>query len=580
MYRLFINEEEADLNQKSKIKLSRLVLDLSDLSKRGVRFTNAFTLPPSAKNLRLCGSPQQLATNNNSFEVSQFYTLQDDNTIISQGRVIVKDNDEKKGIKIQLSEGVDFWSVAESRQLNDLVIHDQDFQFTPANMNAKKTRTSDVFLTALLDARGDKTNTALDNYDYTRPCYVFRNVLDRLASELGYSINYGNILDDTSLNSIGCPSNTRDFFVSDYKFSIQNLTVSGLVNPATGSFLYNIGNNVTAISTTLTNNKYKTAYSIKGTVTSKFNTSIDFVFSDRTEKVIIPKGTSFVSFRTDSSEIGTSLSIRANENIVFDDVYIYSVVSEGDIFDANEMIGLDGMYVLADYNLPIMTYKTFIKVFLKMYFLNVDIDNENRVLTINSFGDSINTNNATDLTNKIQRNNSWSSGKIYGKLNALGYSNDNDVDLNLGTVYFNVENENAKETKSFIEIPEFSASNEVIISGNRVVQMPIYDTLEPKRQAVADRIVFFNETGSFGFNATFSEVSFQRLYSTRYFNFIEATKRERLIDFEVFLNYETFVKLQNNPLIFNRDLESYFLVTNIEEFNDEGFSKIQTVKYG
>lgn len=580
MYRLLINEEEAELNVKARIKLNRIILELKDLSNRGVRFTNSFVIPPSGKNNRLCGNPKALSTNNNSFETSKRYTLSDNGGIVSQGKIIVRDYDEKKGIKIQLSEGVDFWSLAEGKQLNDLSLHEDDFQFNDSNMDALKVRSSSVFLTSLLDARGDKINTALVTYDYTRPCYVFRNILDNIASDLGYSIDYNDVLTTTALNLEGCMSNTRDFFVTDYKRRIKNTTYLGNIDISSWDQIVNIGNNVLPQGLSLKNTKYKTAYVIKGTVTSNFDTSILFQFSDRTERVIVPRGSSFINFKTDISDIDNLVSIRASESITFDDVYFYSIVSESEIFDVLNDISLDNMFALADYNLPIWTYKSFIKILLKQFFLNVDVDNQNRVLKLFSIGNAISTNNATDITDRTVRNNKWSTGKTYGKLNVLGYNNDNDVDLNLGRVYFSVENENSEATKAIIEISELSASNEVTVSNERIVQAPIYNTDEPKRQSVADRIVYFNEAGSFGINATFNELSFQRLYSNYYFSFIESTKRERLIEFEVFLNYNQFVTIQNNPLIYNRDLESYFLVTDISDFERDELTKLKTIKYG
>ena len=50
--------------------------------------------------------------------------------------------------------------------------------------------------------------------------------------------------------------------------------------------------------------------------------------------------------------------------------------------------------------------------------------------------------------------------------------------------------------------------------------------------------------------------------------------------FEVFLNYNQFVTIQNNPLIYNRDLESYFLVTDISDFERDELTKLKTIKYG
>lgn len=538
------------------------------------------TLPPSGKNNRLLGRPDELASNNKAFEESVPYVLFDDLDVVSQGLVIIIEYDEKDGAKIQLSEGLDFWGVAEKKQLTDLVVDDQDFLFNDANMDARKAKSSNIFITALHDATGNKTDTALVDYTYTRPCYYFRNILDRIVSEIGYSIDYTDVLSETETNSIGCPSNTKDFLTTDYKRRFQNINVLGNLDITLGSVNVDLGTNTTLTGTdTLNVNNYKTSFVFKGTVFSSIGTSIEFVFNDRTERLLIPSGTSFINFKSDTSDIGSSLVVRSGTSITLQDVYLYSAVSEGDIFDVEESFTLAGGWVLADYNLPAMTYKMFIKTLLKMAFLDVKIDNVKKVLTISRFTSSLNTNNVTDLSGRVQRNVKYKSGKVYGKLNLMNYQNDDDVDTNLGSLFFNIENENAEPTKSFLSIPEFSASKEVFVDSNRVIQMQVYNVPEVKRKAVADRIIYFDESGTFGINATFSEVSFQRIHSKYYFQFIDSTKRERVIPFKVNLTNLLSKQIEDNPLIYIDFMQSYFLVTSINGFERNSLTTLETLKF-
>jgi len=150
MYRLTINDEDVELDGKTSILLSKKLFDLEDISERGIKFTNAFTLPATNLNDALLGYPSRLASNNLAFENNQPYILHDENNIVSVGSVVIKSYDEKKGIKIQLAEGYNFWSVAGKTLLQDLILHDHDFAFTTANMNTLKTKGSSVFLTALV----------------------------------------------------------------------------------------------------------------------------------------------------------------------------------------------------------------------------------------------------------------------------------------------------------------------------------------------------------------------------------------------------------------------------------------------
>ena len=129
MYRLFIQGEEVELSEKTRVNISRKIFDLSNLSARGVRFTNAFTLPVTSKNLRITGNPQVLSSNNKAFEQTSDYQLVDNNAVVSAGKVIVKNFDEKKGVKIQLSEGVDFWDSVAGLRLKDIKLDNFDFVF-------------------------------------------------------------------------------------------------------------------------------------------------------------------------------------------------------------------------------------------------------------------------------------------------------------------------------------------------------------------------------------------------------------------------------------------------------------------
>jgi len=524
--------------------------------------------------------PNALASLSDAFEVSKPYTLLDQNTIVSSGRVIVKEFDQKEGSKIQLSEGVDFWEKVGGLNLRDLDLHGDDFEFTTTNMNTLKTLGSSVFLTALHDARGDQTNTALTNYNYTRPFYRFRMILDAIATQVGYSIDYGDLLSTTELNLIGCASNADRFWFSDYKEQYEDIAVNGAVPIGTGTILFNLGN-VSLGGGQIDNDIYKTSYILKGRVNAAQDSIVRFVFSDRTESFAIPKGVSDINFLTDESDIGTTLEIETDSPVTFEDVYLYDAVSESEIFDVDGAVtAVIGFYVLADYNLPNMTCKDFIKMLMKLFFLNPHTDNDSRVITFTKFEEDLNTNNFIDLSGRVQRNNSWTTGDIFGKTNYLGYVNDKDIDLDLGRSTFKVDNVNAADVKDIIVVSEFSASKEFDVSGERIVSYPIYNTVDPKRESVAQRIVYFNEVGAFGFNATFAEISFQRLQAKYYFSFIENTTRERVVSLEVLLKFHEFMDIQQRPLIYNPDLGGLFLVTEIDKYTNEGLTVLNCIKYG
>ena len=576
MVRLRINGEEADFDQK-RVQLNKLLFDLSDLTKRGINFTNALTLPPTSKNHKLTGFPNRLSSSNLSFETRQDYELLNDSRIMSTGKVVIKEYDPKKGIKVQLAEGYDFWNDAGSKLLNDLNLHAFDFAFSNTNMDARKTIASDIFVTALHTATGNSTDTALNTYQYTRPCYFWKRIIDLIAADVGYTVDYGNVLELTELNNVGNLSNTEKFFVSDYKVRFQNDLQSGTIDYTDATSVFSKASpSTTRSGATLTNGTYKTSYVIKGQVTSVVATQLVLSNGDR---VAIPQGTSQLNYRTDELEIGSNFNITFPTEVLLDDVYIYAAINEGDIFEVDEAINITGYLVLADYNLPNQTLKQFLKTAMSLFFLDVSINDAQKQITFTYLPDLINTNNVQDYSKKVVRNSPYRNGKTYGRLSVFSYQNDDELNEDFGKAFITVPNENAPEAKTIINIPEYSASNEVNVSGENVISVPIYNIVEFKRESVRDRIVFFNEAGTFGINATFSPISWQRLYSNHYLDFVEATKRERVISLPALLNNTDYRTLQQSPLIYIAWMQATFLVTEVKKFEKNQTCILEAIKY-
>ena len=193
---------------------------------------------------------------------------------------------------------------------------------------------------------------------------------------------------------------------------------------------------------------------------------------------------------------------------------------------------------------------------------------------------SISKNNVTDLSKRTNRNNVYRGGKVYGKLNLFTYDNEEDIDSDLGRVYFNTNNENAAEVKELIKISNYSASTEISVSGNVVLNALIYNTTDDSRTSLKNRICYFEPSdGDFPFNLRFGQMSFERLYSSHYFDFINATKRERSLTLKALINNEIFNHLQTNPLIYVDFMESIFFVSSINGYSDNKLTDLEVVRF-
>lgn len=594
MFRLEIDSENVELDSKTKLQLSRLVLDINDISKRGINISNSLVLPFTTKNDRLTGYPSRLNSNNTAFETNASYILTQQNNIISTGDVILKSFDEKKGIKIQLAEGFGFWTLLGKSEMNDLDLFDFDVVFNSATFDILKFKTSSPFLWALDLASGDSSETALNHLQYSRPQYRNRILLDKIVEQSGFSIDYTNLFSETEIDDVGFLSNSNDFVVTDYKRRWENIVIpSGDIVQTTGVLEFTFAGNVTLVGNDLINQLYTTSYVVKGVVNSQFKTSL-VITATGTETIIetipIPKGRSFINFRTSELEINSATVFSISDEVLFEDIRIYSHINESDIVDIEgtwkglgQQSILNGYQILTDYNLPSMTQHVFFKTLIRQFFLKVDIDNLKKEVTLKSFADILSTNNAIDLTGKSLRFPVFTSGKSYGQLNILSYENEDTISEEMGRVTFNIANKNARPSKDFIVMNEYSASKETVISGNDTVDVDIYTILsanvEASRQAIKNRIVIFKTGVGIPFTATFSGVGWKSLFNDNYAPFINSTERERMTKIKILLSFLDFNRLNDKPIIFIGELNSYFLVLKISGFEEGEFSTLTMIKF-
>ena len=580
-----------ELNEATKLQLSRTVLDLSDISIRGINISNSLNAPFTKKNDRLLGYPSRVNSNNAAFEETQPYTLTSQNNIVSTGEVVITSFDEKKGIKIQLAEGYGFWSTIGKKRLNDLDLFEFDEEFGNAAFNSLQSKTSSPWLWALADNLGNPNETALDNLQYSRPSYRFRILIDQIVSQAGYSIDLSNLLEVTNYDDIGCLGNTRDFAVTDYKTRWEgSLMSAGIIDVSTGNVEFSENGNVAVVGDSFENQLYKTSYAIKGYVDAVIDSVISISYTlnseTTTELVTVPKGRSFLNFRTDEIEIESITTFSTSENILFEDVRIYSHILESDIVDIEgdwkgngQNSILNGYQMLTDYNTPNITQSVLFKSVIKMLFLKVDVDELTKTVFIKPFSDILDTNNAIDLSGKAKRFPSVKSGKSFGQLNLLTYTNDDSIGEDLGQATFFIDNKNAVPSKKFISISQFSASRQTIVDDNTTVDVKIYSRLPATRESTKDRVVEFITGDGIDYTATFSGVSFQNLYSVNYIRFIESVKRERILPVKMLLSFRDFRRINDTPIIFLKEFNSYFLVLKISGFEEGEFCKVKMVKY-
>ncbi len=589
MFNLQINGENVELNSKESFKLFLVNLLLNDFSKRGITISNQVNLPLSSLSQKSILFPGHINSNNKSFEERQKYTLTLNQNIVSTGTVIVVEHDPKKGTKIQLAEGDDFWTIAGRDKLNDLILYDEDFVFEAASFTTLKAKTDSPWLWALDSEASDTGETALNNLVFSRPQYRIKTLIDNIVSSTGYTIDYGGLLDG-KLDNLGFTANHNGFKVCDYRNKFIDISVpGGILDLSTGTIEFSKAGNTANIAGELVNQLYSQSWVVKGTISSTFDTKIEVIIEDssggfKSQFINIYIGENFVNLNTDDIEIGSKVTFDVEDPVLFRDVRIYPSIDEGKILDVSGSFEsspglsiLEGFLVLSDYNLPDLIQSELVKIPLKQLFIKLDIDDLAKEITLSSFQDIISTNNAYDISGKIQDFPPIKSGKTFAQLNIFTYKNDDDIPSSLGSAFYRVDNENAKEAKEFLSI-EMSASNEVLVGTNSVIDLPIYNIVDVSRNDIDIRICLFQTGTGINFRAEFTGINWQTLVDENYVLFLDKIRRERLLSLKGVFTTTDFKSMAKRPVVYVSDIDSYFFVSEIEGFSPGELTTLKTVK--
>lgn len=573
-FNLKINNQNVPI--PDTVRLNKTLLSIDNISTRGVRFSNVFNVPYSNEVNEILEYPSDLNGDSLAFETSHTYSLESNNAVVSTGTVLVKQFSRKKGIRIQLVEGFNFWNSLGSAKMNDLDLARFDYVFNTANIETLRANTG-VLISANHDSSGKGINTPYDNDLYNRPMYRHKGLLDEILVQYGYTYN-NELFDSSLLDRMGELSNSDRFLVSDYKRSYSNVVVDGVFSLSNGVLSFSKAGNTTVSGDNIINSTIKTSYSLKGWVISSSDTYLSFISGSIKESVFIPQGRTFINFNSSKLEINRSTYIYSESPITLESVDFRSVIDEGDIFDITNIISIQGYLALCDLNLPNRTVKSFIKNLMSICFIDLNIDELTKEVSLVNLNDIINTSNTTDVSDININDLTIKSGNMYAQLNEMKYDNDEDVGVFLGSHFFKVDNKSAKEKGVFMSISEYSASKEELINGYSAISFSLYDNVENKRSSVKNRIVYF-ENGGIMFNAVFSPLSMRNIHDRSYFSFIEATKRERSIPLEVYLNIEEYNQLNNKPIIFVEQLSSTYLVLSVNSFDNRGLCRLDVLKY-
>ncbi len=610
-FQLYIEDELADIGAATKLFLNRTFLDMGDISKRGLLFTNVLTLPATHRNERIFGFPFHGKAKPPSFLL--LYRHQ----VIGNGVIDVQSFNRQKGIKIQLVLDSGFWREAEELMLNDLVLDDYDFLFKDLKEDGFSNRIFNKGKTYQLVTAG-----SADLFT-PRPNYAFKPLIDLISERLGYSIDYGDTLEKTDIRQTGCISNAKDLLVYDYKVRFLNHTIprERHINFNDGHEIYKAGHTVIynvkkyLTTTTIGNTLVSTLkppeiplYLImKGFITTpgigeviiKGRKTLDGAYSE-VSKFYLSNERDFYNYISPEIDITkyAYLRIQFPEGVLLKDLTISTAYKESSIFKYRETeckereeflkkyplsnikrlengyarkgyyTDISDFYVLSDYNLPNLTCKDFLREIMKMNFLAFDINENKKEIKITPLGKNIDAKNSVDLSNRIEDVKlTYATPKYFASKNTLSYNNDKDVGES-GKYAF-LSDDIKGETKEFLKVESFSSSQNY----EKNVFFYIYDIAKNTRKELTDRVVYTK-----GENVYFSPLSMEEIYTKYYKNLVDNTAAECTLNIN--LDFAHFGQLADSPLFYVSGLAQHFLALSIEGFDGVGLCKVKCVKYG
>ncbi len=383
MFSLSINNENFDTWEKTRIQLNKTNYDLSDISKKGLVFTNVVSLPASAKNDRLLGYPSRIHSNNKAFFRKTKYEIKKGGYLLARGILTVNSYTEGGEITVQLVEEKDFWENISELSMKEIFYNDN------------------IVLKKAFDDGGLLKNTKIFFYNEAktedveiesvkRPVCMAEGLLKKVTSYLGYGIGYSGIA-KRKVSSFFTTTNAKDFFVSDYVVRYTNFKLGGyyagsktdhVFLPLSGIDIGEHGESVSIASgiegesyfhlkdsalvidnednintrgvdtkedpvtypkgasfyRALKCLKYDTIFEIVGEVEAKTDTELEIVYNsnnEEAEKIPLKKGINYIRHNTRLIKGGIEyFQIRHNNKgagIVIKDLKIRSVISEKEI---------------------------------------------------------------------------------------------------------------------------------------------------------------------------------------------------------------------------------------------------------
>lgn len=576
---VIINGVYSELGNSSPA-ITKKSIDINNPSTRFIDFTNAFKLPDTETNRKIFKSAYSVGSNNKYLDVLYNVSIIDQFKIFS-GKGFLTGYDPKNGYSFQVVDSSKELFNALGVSLRSINWDDKDTELTEAAINALdiadpttcwswgKACYHQYAYTANTDQTSGTARTK-----YSRPGFYLSGLLKRAVEQNGYNFNIPGV-------DLAMSSNHSQFFFTSYQKTLNGSYSAGTIGGlTTNDFRHSTVTATDTELTVLTN----TAFRLRGTVAATGEMYLKVYArnagttkeADSTFLIPLAGEVDFTSseFYDTAAGMIVNFQIVGAGTVTFTNCLLYSLINENTADLSTNLFY--GFRIKVYDNLPEMTYLDLFKIICVVGNQYHIVDNFNKVFAFGSMS-RLNKMNSVDWSDKFVIDSENITSKFAGlfRKNKLRYTNDISVSPELGESFFTCNNESLQDEGDYLVL-NFSASNDAIIAGNKVVHVPIYSDTG-RRETPEINIRLFAIEGS---QFIFSPISWENIVNNYYAEIFNSLARVREITCQFNLSKLDILSWSEKKLVYVDYFKSTFIVEEISNFIPGNLTKVKMLLYG
>lgn len=202
-YEIYINDELIEISNPKVIGLTFQVGSIFNIETRSGHLTNKFKVPFTVTNNRILGNLRNINSENNlPYQRNRAKIVQNGIEIIPNGYAIIDSSNSGYDITIY-SNNASFFNLIKDNNIKDLDLSDCSHNFDVTDITGSFANT-DKFIYPVVDwGKGEDFlfDGATQEATAFMPCLFVKDLMERSASEVGYSIT-GDFADSVDFESI------------------------------------------------------------------------------------------------------------------------------------------------------------------------------------------------------------------------------------------------------------------------------------------------------------------------------------------------------------------------------------------